>query len=142
MKPSLKFMNLRSGWKYHVKASPDQCVTAFMTAFSGRGGLIAKANWSLSRSGGGALAVYQGRAGIGALTGAGNGRQGAEMQSAIGSEVRFEIEGSHDGRTICVMRVGSSGSTMGFTSDARFFRPYLRAVDTELHRLDSSLETG
>lgn len=142
MNPSLKFMNLRSGWKYRVKASPEQCVTAFMTAFSGRGGLIAKANWSLSRSGRGAVAVYQGRAGIGAITGAGTGRQGAEMQSAIGSEVKFEIEGSHDGRTACAMRVGARGSTMGFTSDARFFRPYLRAADKELQRLDPSLETS
>ena len=64
------------------------------------------------------------------------------MQSAIGSEVKFEIEGSHGGRTVCVMRVESHGSTMGFTSDARFFRPYLRAVDTELRRIDPSLETN
>jgi hypothetical protein len=138
----LKFMNLRSNWKYSVEASPQQCASAFITAFSGRGGLFAKADWSVSRAGTGAVAVYNGRRGLGALTGAGEGRQGAEMQSAIGSQVKFEIDGSRDGRTLCSMRVGSRGSTLGFTSDARFFRPYLRAVDSELRRLDPSVEAS
>jgi hypothetical protein len=140
MRPSLKFMNLRSSWKYRVEASPEQCVTAFINAFSGRGGFLVKANWSVSRSGSGAVAVYNGRAGIGAIAGGGNGRSAAEMESAIGSEVRLEAEGSQDGRTTCSMRVGVRGTTMGFTSDARFFRPYLRAVDAEFQRLDPSVE--
>jgi hypothetical protein len=140
VKPSLKFMNLRSRWKYKIQASPDQCSRAFIEAFSGSGGLIVKANWSVSRSGSGAVAVYQGRAGIGAIGGLLNGRSAAEGDSAVGSEVHFEIEGAEEGRTSCVMRVGSRGSVMGFTADARFFRPYLRAVEVELTRLDPSIE--
>ena len=142
MAPSLKFYNLRSNWTYRVDSSPDQCATAFMDAFAGRGGLIAKGNWSVSRAGSGAVAIYQGRAGIGAITGGGTGRQAAEMESAIGTKVKFEVEGSTKGRVACAMRVEARGSTMGFTSDARFFRPYLRAVEKNLRCLDPSLETG
>jgi hypothetical protein len=140
LKPSLKFMNLRSRWKYKVQAPPDKCLRAFIDGFSGSGGLIVKANWSVSQSSSGAVAVYQGRAGLGAVGGLLNSRSAAEGDSALGSEVHFEIERAEGGRTSCVMRVGSRGSMMGFTADARFFRPYLRAVEDELCRLDPSVE--
>lgn len=142
MSPALKFFNLRSRWTYDVNGSPDQCATAFFDAFTGRGGLLAKGNWSVSRSSSGAVAVYQGRAGIGAISGGGAGRQAGEMESAIGTKVKFEVEGSTPGRTMCAMRIEARGSTMGFTSDARFFRPYLRAVEKNLRHLDPSLTTG
>jgi hypothetical protein len=138
----LKFYNLRSRWKYGVGATPDQCAAAFVDAFTGRGGIIAKGNWSVSRSGRGAVAIYQGRAGLGAIAGGGNGRQAKEMHSATGTKVKFEVEPADSRRTRCLMRLESRGSTFGFTSDARFFRPYLRRVEKNLRCLDASLETG
>jgi hypothetical protein len=142
MTPSLKFYNLRSSWRYELNARPEECVDAFLEAFSGRGGLLAKGNWSVSRNGAGALATYQGRAGIGAIAGAGSGRQAAEMESAIGSVVKFEVKVAAEHRASCTMRIEARGSTMGFTSDARFIRPYLRAVEKNLRRIDPSLEAG
>ena len=141
MTPSLKFYNLRSRWRYDVGATPDQCAAAFVDAFTGRGGIIAKGNWSVSRSGRGAVATYRGRAGLGAVT-AGGGRQAKEMHSAIGTKVKFEVDPQVSGRTPCLMRLESGGSSFGFTSDARFFRPYLNRVDKNLRRLDALLETG
>jgi hypothetical protein len=138
----LKFYNLRSTWKYGVGGTPEQCAEAFVDAFTSRGGIIAKGNWSVSRSGRGAVATYQGRAGLGAITGEGNGRQAKEMHSARGTKVKFEVEPGDPSRTRCRMRLESRGSTFGFTSDARFFRPYLRRVEKNLRRLDASLETG
>jgi hypothetical protein len=68
-----------------------------------------------------------------------------EADTALGSEVNFEIDGSVDGRTLCTMWLSSSGRAgvgglLGATSDARFIRPYMRAVETQLRQVDASLQ--
>lgn len=133
----------RRMWRYRVKASPQQCTDAFGRAFSGRAGL-ANAKWDVRRSGRGAVAVYTGRKGLGALGGILSGTQALEQDTAVGSKVEFRIEESTHGQTTCCMGLTFSGRAgigglMGTTSDARFIRPYMQAVEKELRGLDSGL---
>lgn len=132
----------RRTWRYDVNASPSQCIEAFTRAFSGPGGLIAKANWRVNRKSNGAVAVYGGRKGLGAL-GMMSRTAALEQDTALGSEVQFEIEKNSGNRTVCAMWLGSSGRAgvagmVGVTSDARFIRPYMQAVQKEMLALDPS----
>ncbi|MGA8744954.1 MAG: hypothetical protein WB507_03715 [Solirubrobacterales bacterium] len=135
----------RRTWRYEVKASSSQCIDAFTRAFSGSGGFIAKANWAVNRTSKGASAIYKGRKGVGALAGMMSKTSTLEHDTAVGSEVAFEIEESSDGRTVCSMWLSSSGRAgvagiVGVTSDARFIRPYMQAVRKEMLALDPSAQ--
>lgn len=137
----------RRTWRYVVRAAPNQCIDAFFAAFSSSGGLIMKAEWKLSRTRGGATAVYKGRRGIGAMAGMLSKTTAIEQESAIGSTVTFEIEESRGGQVGCAMWLSSSGRAgvaglLGFTSDARFIRPYMRAVEDRLRQIDPDLQIG
>lgn len=59
----------RRRWTYEVSASPSECIKAFTSAFSGRGGLMAKARWNVQTTSNGASATYEGRKGLGAVGG-------------------------------------------------------------------------
>lgn len=135
----------RRQWRYEVAASPAQCVEAFSQAFTGRGGLVAKAKWDVRRTGGGAVAVYGGRKGLGALGGVLSQTAAQEQDTAIGSEVSFQTEVAADGRTVCSMWLSSSGRAgvgglLGATSDARFIRPYMQQVGKELRAVDPQIQ--
>jgi hypothetical protein len=137
----------RRTWRYAVAASPNQCVYAFTRAFSGSGGVFAKAKWDIKRTPKGAVAVYKGRKGIGALGGVLSKTAAFEEDTAVGSRVTFEAEESQPGRTVCAMWLSKSGRAgiaglVGFTSDARFIRPYMRAVQTEMLALDPASAVG
>ena len=139
----------RRTWRFEVNASSSQCVEAFARAFSGPGGILVKADWGIDRTGTGAVAVYKGRKGIGAIGGALSKTAALEQDTALGSEVKFEIDGHSDGRAVCSMWLSSSGRAgigglLGATSDARFIRPYMQAVQKELRSLDPSarISTG
>ncbi|MDA0167074.1 hypothetical protein OM076_42835 [Solirubrobacter ginsenosidimutans] len=132
----------RRTWEYDVAATPDACIEAFGRAFSGGGGLI-RASWAVNRTGKGAVATYKGRKGIGALGGVLSKTAAQEQDTAIGSTVTFQINGSTGGRTVCSMWLSGSGRSgigglMGATSDARFIRPYMQAVRSQLLALDAS----
>ncbi|HEX7245802.1 MAG TPA: hypothetical protein VF245_09580 [Solirubrobacterales bacterium] len=140
-------MDHRRTWRYAVKGTPNQCVDAFFAAFSGSGGLIAKADWQFSRRRNGAAAVYKGRKGLGALGGVLSKTSALEQSSAVGSTVNFEIEESKGEHVVCAMWLGSSGRAgvaglLGVTSDARFIRPYMRAVEDRLRSVDPHLRVG
>ena len=131
----------RRTWRYEVDATSSKCIDAFVRAFSGSGGLLAKTNWDVKQTGSGATAVYEGRKGLGALAGAMSKTSSHEHDTAVGSEVKFQIEESSGSRTVCAMWLGSSGRAgvggiMGATSDARFIRPYMQAVKKEMLALD------
>jgi hypothetical protein len=131
----------RRTWGYVVQATPNQCLNAFHAAFSGSGGLIAKADWRVSRSRSEAVAVYKGRKGLGSIGGLLSRTSALEHDSAVGSTVTFKIEESHGGQTACTMWLSSSGRAgvaglLGVTSDARFMRPYMRAVADKLREID------
>ena len=130
----------RKTWRYRVAATPEDCVSGFIAAFSGSGGLVIKAKWAVTPSPNGAVAVYEGRKGLVVIGTAFSERAQSEEQSALGSEVRFEIESNDDGHTICAMWMASRASRIGFTMDGRFFRPYMRAVEDQLRRVDPSLQ--
>jgi hypothetical protein len=134
----------RRTWQYEVNAAPEQCISAFIRAFSGSGGLMAKANWGLKQTHSGAIAVYKGRKGIGALGGILSQTSAHEADTALGSEVTFEVTGSDGGRTACSMWLSSQGRAgiaglVGSTADGRFIRPYMQAVQKELAAIDPAL---
>jgi hypothetical protein len=130
----------RKTWHYRVAASGEDCVRAFAAAFSGGGGVLLRAKWEVRTQPSGAVAMYRGRRGvIGAAT-ALSQMASAEQQGADGSQVKFEVVGPDDDHMICAMWLASYGSRLGFTNDARFFRPYMRAVEDQLRRLDPSVQ--
>jgi hypothetical protein len=126
-------------WHYKVAAPPDQCVKGFMSAFSGRGGLLLSAKWSVDLTPDGAVARYEGRKGLAGFAAEFSETMQAEQEGAIGSEVRFAIEEHGDGFTICALWLASRTTRLGFTSDARFFKPYMRTVEARLRLVDPSL---
>jgi len=138
--PSLGILDHRKTWRYKAAASTDQCVTGFVNAFSSGGGLLARAKWDVARTPNGANATYRGRKGLVVVTTALSQTAQAEERGAVGSEVRFEIEEEGDGFTICAMWLASGATRMGFTNDARFFRPYMRAVEAQLRQVDPGLQ--
>lgn len=145
-------MDHRRTWRFRLRATPEQCVAKFSEAFSGSARITVmglptlnkvKANWSIRRSPSGAIATYEGRAGIGAALGMASSRaQAAEAESALGSEVTFEVEESSGDSTVCAMWLSSNGSMLGTTADARFIRPYMPAVEARLRELDPTLEVA
>jgi hypothetical protein len=91
--------------------------------------------------GDGAVAVYAGRKGFGALGGVLSQTAAHEQETALGSEVTFKTEPAGDGRTICSMWLSSSGRAgiaglVGSTADGRFIRPYMQAVRKEILLVD------
>lgn len=63
----------------------------------------------------------------------------------MGSTVTFEIEESRAGQTVCAMWLSYSGRAgvagiLGVTSDARFMRPYMRAVGKQLREIDPNVK--
>jgi hypothetical protein len=77
-----------------------------------------RAKWSLARTPDGAAARYQGRKGL---------------ASAL---TVFSETGQAEGYTICAMWLASSATGRGFTNDARFFKPCMRAVEAQLRLVD------
>jgi hypothetical protein len=146
--PKKNFVSLSAGgifdhrrrWYYRVAAPPGQCTEAFLRAFSGGGGLVMRAKWALEPTADGAVATYRGRKGLIAVPTVLSQTASAEQEGAIGSEVKFEITGEEDGHSICAMWLALRSTRIGFTNDGRFFRPYMRAVETELRRIDPSIE--
>ena len=137
----------RRTWHYEVAAAPDACISAFERAFKGRGGLISKARWQVTRSGNGALAIYGGRKGLGAVGGTLSQTSAHEQDTALGSEVRFEVEPAGNGKSACSMWLAMSGRAgvaglLGSTADARFIRPYMQAVSAEILNIDPSARTS
>jgi hypothetical protein len=131
----------RRTWHYEVKASPAECIHAFAAAFNGKGGLVIKACWSVHSVADSAIATYEGRKGVAAVGTVLSKTAAQEADTAIGSQVSFEIDDSEGGRTRCSMWLASSGRSgiaglLGATSDARWIRPYMQAVAGELLKLD------
>jgi hypothetical protein len=135
-------MDHRKTWRFQVHGSPQDCVAAFSRAFSQGGGVLARAKWELRPSGSGAVAVYQGRAGVIKFATMMSSTASAEEDGAIGSEVTFEIENTADGTATCAMWMSTGASTLGFTNDGRFFRPYMRAVEGQLRQVDPALRVA
>jgi hypothetical protein len=133
-------------WNYEVSASASDCIRAFDSAFTGRGGLVSKAKWKVQRDGTrGATATYQGRKGLGAVGGILSQTAAQEADTAIGSTVSFIAEPVSESRTRCSMHLSWSGRSgipgiLGVTSDARFIRPYMQAVTKEIQKLDPTAD--
>ncbi|MGH3166269.1 MAG: hypothetical protein ACRDN0_10305 [Trebonia sp.] len=77
----------RRGWHYEVAAPPAECIRAFAVAFNGKGGLVAKARWSIRATKNAATATYEGRKGLGAVGGFVSKTSSQEADTAIGSQV-------------------------------------------------------
>jgi hypothetical protein len=134
----------RRGWHYEVSASPAECIQAFAAAFNGKGGLIAKARWSIRATADSATATYEGRKGIGAVGGVVSKTSAQEADTALGSKVSFNIDSGDGTKTRCSMLLTYSGRSgvaglLGATSDGRFIRPYMQAVADEMRKLDPNV---
>jgi hypothetical protein len=129
----------RKTWRFRITASEEDCISAFTAAFSG-GAHLMKAKWSLEAYDNGATATYQGRAGLMKGLTLLSSRASDEEARAIGSEVTFEVEDISGGRATCAMWLSSKTSTVGFTADGRFFRPYMQAVETHLRSIDPAVQ--
>lgn len=140
----MSILDHRKTWRFQVKGSPQDCIAAFRAAFTepGSGGIIAKAKWDVRQSGNGAAAIYGGRAGLIKGLTILSSTATAEEQGAIGSQVTFEIEEVANGQVTCAMWLSQNATRLGFTNDGRFFRPYMRAVEGRLRRVDPSLRVG
>ncbi len=129
-------------WRFTLRATPEQCVRGFSSVFDGTrsgGPLITRAKWSVKPSRSSATAVYRGRGGIIGFATLFTQRGSNEQDSAIGSEVKFEAKAEGDGTTVCHMWLSSSATNLGFTSDARFLRPYMQRVQHSLAEIDPNL---
>jgi hypothetical protein len=141
-RPTLGVFDHRKTWRFRVGARPEQCVDRFLAAFTGSGGLLLKAKWEIAREGPeAAVATYQGRRGVVVLGTIMSTRVQSEEESAIGSEVRFEVEESDSEHTVCAMWLAASSQIIGFTMEGRFFRPYMRAVEDQLRAIDPEVKT-
>jgi hypothetical protein len=133
----------RKTWQFRVHASSQDCISAFADAFAPGGGrLLVKAKWEVSQSGDRAVATYGGRAGLIKGVTMLSSRATSEEDAAVGSEVTFEVENVTDGTATCAMWLSSRSSTIGFTADGRFFKPYMRAVEDHLRKRDPRLEVS
>ena len=134
----------RKSYEFHVRASAQECVSAFRSAMSGSGAWsLTGSKWEFIQRGSKTVAVYQGRSDLMQFTGMlAGGRSGQvarnEAANAIGSQVEFEVAGTdNEGRTVCRMHLAEHGvSGMVFTSDARFIRPAMQRVRKALKTLD------
>jgi hypothetical protein len=134
----LGILDHKKTWRYSLHAPSASCVEAFRRAFSG-GFHIASARWDVSGSENKATAIYLSRAGVGKLVSILSSRAESEEESAVGSQVSFEAKQEPGGTTTCTLWLSSASKRIGFTSDARFFRPYMRAVERHLRALDPTL---
>jgi hypothetical protein len=135
----------RRQWHYLVKATPGDCVGAFLAAFNGRGGLVTKAHWKVRINGNSATAIDKGRKGLGAVMGSMSRTSSQETDTAIGSTVEFQATADQSRRTSCSMALTSAARSgvagiLGATSDARFIRPYMQAVASEMRKLDQDAQ--
>lgn len=132
-------MDHKRTWRFSVDARPNDCVNAFTTAFSKKASFTIDAHWSVSRTGSGAVATYEGRKGFTEL---GKMFRQNEISEAIGlgSQISFDTATGGDGRTECVMELTKWGTRfLFFTQEVGMLRAYMRAVRKQLADLDSSL---
>jgi hypothetical protein len=95
-----------------------------------------RAHWKVNSTATGVIAVYEGRGGVGKVGSVLFGRAAEEEASAVGSTISFEAEALASGETACRMWLSSRSTNWGFTSDGRFFRPYMRAVARRITTFD------
>jgi len=135
----------RRTWHYEVSAAPADCIRAFATAFNSRGGLRAKAKWSIRTGSDSATATYEGRQGLAAAAAVLSKTVTQETDTAIGSQVTFRINEVNGSRTRCSMALTAEGRSgiaglLGHTSDAGVIRPYMQAVANEIRKLDPAAQ--
>ena len=130
-------------FQYESRATPEECVNAFTEAFSARGGmsLVKGAKWAVQRTATGAVARYEGRSGLIGAASMMSRTASHEADTAIGSEMTFEVTGTDGGTTSCSMWLSQEGRAgiggmFGSTADGRFMRPYMRAVGKKLREVD------
>lgn len=146
----------RKTWRFTTRASDDECFEAFRSAFiTKRNPLLVGGRWTVDRTPAGATATYGGRAGLASYTtqvawGTTGNQTRFEADAAIGSKVRFELD--EDSDPLQYMKTWSmwlgSSTKVGFglvptvfVADARFIRPHLRQVETNLRAIDPRLTT-
>ena len=135
-------MDHKRTWRYRVHAAPNDCITQFGNAFK-TGGLTRLGSWDISRTSQGAVATYKGMGGAWGVFRAVGGERSANIEAgAVGSQVRFAIDGTENGYTACSMWLAEHGTSFGFTNDAGVFRRHMQAVQRYLRKLDPDVQVS
>jgi hypothetical protein len=122
-------------WRFSVAVSSDACQMAFEEVMTRNpSSEIRAVDWRIRRdmlrspSGGNlrsSVATFAGRAGIAAMdTALFDQRANSAERLAISSGLTFIFKGAADGRT---ERLTKSGTVLGMTQDAGYFRSYMDA---------------
>jgi hypothetical protein len=130
-------------WDFMVHAPEQACVAAFQSAFL-KGGLLRSAKWRFGVENDGAtsyyqVAVFKGRAGLGGLLNSMSKRGSEQSRAAIGSTIAFSTA-EVPGGSRCSMWLKSATTQMGFKNEASLLRHYMRAVESELRKLDPQMQ--
>ncbi|HST86432.1 MAG TPA: hypothetical protein VLL08_32135 [Kineosporiaceae bacterium] len=143
----MALMDHRKTWRFDVRATPEECVRAFISALAGKSAVsMRKANWEtrVDKDASGAaraIGVYQGRGGLAKGITLLNQRATNVEAVAVGSELTFSVETIDPaaGSTKCAMWLSVRGTALGLTADAGFFRSYMNDVEAQLRSLDHRL---
>lgn len=134
-------------WQFELKASPDDCNRAFITAMSGGKLKFRKLHWTVSNGQSDAgnplvVATNQGRGQFAALATAMSKNGQAVETAGIGSQMSFEVA-DHDpktGMTRCALWMSNVYIQLGFfTAEAGYFRSYMNDVARNLAALDPNM---
>lgn len=137
----------RKSWTFTLTASREDCIRAFSDVFASASKQHFNplgSRWDVHTSGRGATAIYRGRAAAMQAVSMLSRTASAEMGSAEGSEVKFEVLGpTMSGQCECRMWLASRSSRMlDSTDDARFIRPAMQKVESALRGLDPRLQVS
>jgi hypothetical protein len=120
-------------WQFETSLSPADCLGAFEQGLASSG--LMRGKWSVEVQGDRAVATYAGRRGFGALGSMMSETSEAEEARAAGTRLVFAVVAGED-TTRCTMQLAQRSTRLGFTNDARFIRPSMRAVGSRLRTLD------
>lgn len=133
------FMDHRRTWTFRVAATSEECIDAFARAFESKATALINADWSVAKSPRSAVATYHANRGISAM--ARWSRQARiNERMASGSQITFEITGSANGYTECVMQLTRWTTRMLFTQQVGVLRSYMRGVPRRLRELDPAVQ--
>lgn len=137
----------RKSWTFTLSATRADCVRAFSEVFAAASKQHFNplgSKWEVRTTARGAKAIYLGRASAIQAVTLFSRTATAEMESAEGSEVEFEVLGpTNSGQCECRMWLASRSSRIfDGTDDARFIRPAMQKVESALRGLDAQLQVS
>lgn len=135
----------RRTWQFETRASPQECMEAFVTSLTNGGLQLRGSRWEVSQSTApdGGLEVigsYAGRRGAVGILSLMSQFSTNEQEAAIGSTLAFRVDRTAGGRVRATMAMTQTTSVLlFFIADARFFRSAMSRVARAIRAKDPSL---